>query len=415
MIWYNFFIQVWLIANFFATIFCLYEAVIAIAGLHRDRKLPKTGTKRHFAAIIAARNEEAVIENLLDSLKKQNYPQDLLDIIVVADNCTDHTADVARAAGAIVYERFNKIKVGKGFVLQFVFERILKERDIYDAFCVFDADNVVDKQFFNEMNKVIDAGYEVAQGYRDMKNPSDSWVSGGHSIFYWMENRFFNSARDFLGLSSTINGTGFMVTASLIKEIGYDTYTCTEDIEFTIQSVLAGRRVGWAPNAKVYDEQPVTLSQSMRQRIRWTNGLIQCFCRYIGPLSKRVIAKPDWVTVDLMIYLLSFPAMLFGMLSAAMSVAFVFFRIFDPVGSFVNLLILMVGMFAGCWLVGFATLVTEKKVSKDLFAAVATYPIFNMLWFVIYIICIFKKKVEWKPIVHMRNISISEIESKSKI
>ncbi|MEG6572292.1 glycosyltransferase family 2 protein [[Clostridium] cellulosi] len=415
MIWYNFFIQIWLIFNFLTTIFCLYQVVIALAGLHKDKKFAPSTKKRRFAAIIAARNEEAVIENLIESLKRQNYPRDLFDIIVVADNCTDNTAKIAEKAGAIVYERFNKAKVGKGFVLQFAFKKIFEERDIYDAFCIFDADNVVDRNFFNEMNKAIDAGYEVAQGYRDMKNPYDSWVAGGHSLFYWMENRFFNSARSLLGLSATINGTGFMVTSDLIKEIGYNTVTCTEDIEFTIQSVLSGRCVGWVPDAKVYDEQPVVLSQSMRQRLRWTNGLIQCFWRYIGPLSKKVIDRPDWVSIDLFMYLMSFPAMIFGMLSAVMSFFFVFFRIFDPMGNLINFFFLGVGTFIGFWLIGLLTLITENKLTKDMITSVLAYPIFNILWVAIYVMCLFKKKVEWKPIIHMRNISITDIESKSKV
>ncbi|HEX2938616.1 MAG TPA: glycosyltransferase family 2 protein [Ruminiclostridium sp.] len=415
MIWYNFFIQIWLLFNFLTTTFCLYQVVIAIAGLHKNKKFDPCPNKRRFAAIIAARNEEAVIANLIESLKKQNYPNELLDIVVVADNCTDNTAKVAKAAGAIVYERYNKVEVGKGFVLKFIFGKLIEERDIYDAFCIFDADNVVDKEFFNQMNSAIESGCEVAQGYRDMKNPSDSWVSGGHSLFYWMENRFFNSARSCLGLSATINGTGFMVTASLIKEIGYNTYTCTEDIEFSVQSVLAGRRVGWVPNAVVYDEQPVTLSQSMRQRLRWTNGLIQCFWRYIGPLSKRIIDRPDWVSIDLFMYLVSFPAMIFGMLAAVMSVFFVILRIFDPMGSLINFILLALGTFVGCWFIGLLTLIMEKKISKDMLTSVLAYPIFNILWVAIYVMCMFKKKVDWKPIVHVRNISISDIESKSKV
>jgi cellulose synthase/poly-beta-1,6-N-acetylglucosamine synthase-like glycosyltransferase len=415
MIMYNLFIQIWLILNFFTTTFCLYHVVIGIAGLHKNKKYAECEHKRRFAAIIAARNEEAVIENLIKSIKLQNYPKELFDIIVIADNCTDATADVAEKAGAIVYKRFNKAEVGKGFVLNFVFEKIFEERDIYDAFCIFDADNVVDRNFFNEMNGAIEAGFEVAQGYRDMKNASDTWVSGGHALFYWMENRFFNSARSYLGLSATINGTGFMVTSNLVKEIGYRTTTCTEDIEYSLQCVLAGRRVGWVPKAIVYDEQPVTLSQSMRQRLRWTNGLIQCYRRYMGPLAKKAIEKPDWVTIDMFMYLVSFPIMIFGMVAGVMSAFFVVFRIFDPMGTIVNLGLLGAGAFVSFWGVGLLTLLTEKKLTKDMIKAVATYPIFNMLWVVIYVMCLFKKKVEWKPIVHMRNISIGEIESKSKM
>lgn len=415
LILYNLLIHIWLILNFFTTTFCLYHAVIGIVGFHKNKKFPDNDGKLHkFAAIIAARNEETVIASLIESLKMQNYPKDLIDIIVVADNCTDKTAEIAKKAGAIVYKRFNKAEVGKGYVLRFAYDKIFSERDFYDAFCIFDADNVVDRNFFAQMNHALCAGYEVAQGYRDMKNPSDSWVSGGHSLFYWMENRFFNSARSFLGLSATINGTGFMVRSSLIKEIGFKTYTCTEDIEFSLQCVIAGRRVGWVPDARVYDEQPVTLKQSMRQRVRWTNGLIQCYKRYVGALAKRVIAKPDWVTIDMFMYIISFPAMIFGMLSMLMYILFAVFRIFDPVGIAINMVFILAGAIGSFWLIAILTVIMEKKASKDMVVSIAAYPIFNALWVVIYVICLFKKNVEWKPIVHMRNMSLSEIESKSK-
>ncbi len=413
---YNLFIHIWLILNFFMTVFCLYFVVVSIAGLHKNKKLQENSGKKHkFAAIIAARNEEAVIANLIESLRLQNYPKELIDIIVIADNCTDRTAEIAENAGAIVFKRFNKVEIGKGYVLKFTFDKIFSERDIYDAFCIFDADNLVDRDFFYEMDKAICAGYEVAQGYRDMKNPTDTWVSGTHSLFYWMENRFSNMARATLGLSATINGTGFMLLSSFVKEIGFKTYTCTEDIELSMQCVLAGRRVGWVPDAKVYDEQPLTLQQSMRQRTRWVNGLMQCFMRYIVPLGKKIIQKPEWVTIDMFVFLSSFPIMIFGVLTTVMSILFAIFRIFDPVGTMINLALLAVGALIGFWGVGFLTLITEKKTSKNMISAVAGFPIFNFLWVVIYFICIFKKKVEWKPIIHMRNMSLSEIESKSKI
>lgn len=412
---YNLFIHIWLILNFFTTTFCLYHVVIAIAGFHKNKKFPDKVDKKHkFAAIVAARNEEAVIGSLIESLHLQNYPKDLIDIIVVADNCTDNTAEVAQKAGAIVYKRFNKAEVGKGYVLRFAFEKIFSEHDNYDAFCVFDADNLVDRNFFDQMNRAICSGYEVVQGYRDMKNPTDTWISGGHSLFYWMENRFFNSARSFLGLSATINGTGFMVLSKLIKENGFKTYTSTEDIEFSIQCVLSGRRVGWAPDAKVYDEQPLTMQQSMRQRVRWTNGLIQCYKRYVGPLAKKVVNNPEWVTIDLLMYLVSFPAMILGMLSTVMCLFFTLLRIFDPMGTLINMTYLGVGAFFSFWVVGALTVILERKNLKNLLKAIAFYPLFNVMWVVIYIICLFKKNVEWKPIIHMRNMSLSEFESKSK-
>ena len=409
---YNIFIQFWLILNFVTTTYCLYQIVVGIAGLFKSRPITQCAPKNRFAAIISARNEEGVITNLIDSLKLQNYPRELFDVIIVADNCTDNTAKTAREAGAVVYERYNQVEVGKGYALKFIFEKIFAERDQYDAFCIFDADNIVDCDFFLHMNNAIEAGYEVAQGYRDMKNPADSWISGGHSLFFWMENRFFNQARSFLGISATINGTAYMIKADLIREIGYNPVTSTEDIEFTMQCILAGKRVGWVPGAKSYDEQPVTLSQSLTQRMRWINGTMQNFKRYVGRLAKKMVVSPDWDTIDALLYLCGYPTMLFGLVAGALSVCFAFLHIFDPIGTLLNMGLLMVGAIFGFWFIALLTLILEKKFSHDLLESIVWYPIFSLFWVIIYIVCIFKKKVEWKPIAHVRNISITEMESR---
>jgi Glycosyltransferases, probably involved in cell wall biogenesis len=411
---YNIFIQFWLVLNFVTTTYCLYQVVIAVAGLFKKRVFVRCAPKNRFAAIISARNEEGVIASLIESLKLQNYPRELFDVIIVADNCTDDTAKVAREAGAVVYERYNQAEIGKGHALKFVFKKIFEERDRYDAFCIFDADNIVDRDFFLHMNDAIEAGYEVAQGYRDMKNPADSWISGGHSLFFWTQNRFFNQARSFMGNSATINGTAYMIKAALIREIGYSPATSTEDIEFTMQCVLAGKRIGWVPGAKAYDEQPTTLSQSLTQRMRWINGMMQNFRRYAGPLAKKMVDSPDWDTIDALLYICGYPVMLFGVLSGALGVCFAFFRIFDPIGTLLNTGLILVGAIAALWFIGLLTLVSEKKYSGDLLRAVAWYPVFTLFWVIIYIVCVFKKRVEWKPIAHVRNISITEIESQGR-
>jgi len=128
-------------------------------------------------ALIPAHNEEKVIANLVESLKKQNYPKDKFDIFVIADNCTDKTAEVARNAGAIVYERTDPDHKTKGYAMQWFFNKKNEEKAEYDAVCVFDADNIVDKNFIKNMNKKLCQGEDVVQGYRDIKNPSDSWIS----------------------------------------------------------------------------------------------------------------------------------------------------------------------------------------------------------------------------------------------
>ena len=205
------------------TIFWLYQLMISICSLVKLKEKPLLVDKKHkFMAIIPAHNEEAVVGNLVESLKNQDYPKDLYDIYVIADNCTDNTAQVAREKGAIVYERFDSEKKTKGYALQWFLQQKIQENAPYYAFFVFDADNIVDKGFIKAMNKKLCQGEDVVQGYRDIKNPTDSWVTAGYAIFYWTMHRFYHLARYNLGLSPLLNGTGFMVKFDVIKPNGWD-------------------------------------------------------------------------------------------------------------------------------------------------------------------------------------------------
>ena len=209
-------ILVWLL-----TIFWGYQLIISICSLVKLKDKPILEEKTNkFMAIIPAHNEENVIGALIESLKAQDYPKDSYDIYVIADNCTDKTAEIAESMGAIVMKRFDEEHKTKGYALQWFLEQKIKEDAPYDAFCIFDADNIVDKNFLKAMNKKLCQGEEVVQGYRDIKNPTDSWVSAGYALFYWTMNRFYHLARYNLGLSPLINGTGFMVKFDVIKPEG---------------------------------------------------------------------------------------------------------------------------------------------------------------------------------------------------
>lgn len=415
MIWFlNGLIDCWLLFNFGTCAFFLYQLTVSVVALkmHRPPVRP-VRTYHRFAALIAARNEEQVIENLIESIRGQEYPDGLIDVIVVADNCTDRTAEIARKAGAIVYERFNRAEIGKGFVLKFAFEHILAERDVYDAFCIFDADNLVEKTFFAEMNRALCGGVKVAQGYRDIKNPFDTWVSGCHAIYYWMQNRFSNYARAFLGLSASINGTGFMIKADHLRENGYDVSTLTEDLEYTMQTVMLGERVAWVPTARVFDEQPLTQHQSMVQRTRWTNGFVQCLGKYIRPMSAGFVKSPSLVKFDMLMFLLTLPMTLLGAISAFVYIALTLLGVF-PIGtSVLNNLVLIVGILGSFCGAAFLTVAFEKpKDLQGLRKAVLYFPYFYLTWMVIYLRAFFIRSNVWKAIPHVRSISISEMESK---
>lgn len=259
-------VLVWII-----NLFWLYQFVISITSLIKFKEKPMLTDKKHrFIIALPANNEESVIGNLIKSLKMQDYDKSLFDIYVIADNCTDKTAEVARENGVIVYERFDETKKTKGYALNWFLDKMKDKKEDYDALLVFDADNVVDKNFLNVMNKKLCQGEVLVQGYRDIKNPTDTWVSGGYAIFYWTMNRLYHLARYNMGLSPLINGTAFMVKWDLLIDEGWNTKTLTEDIEFALINISKGVKLGWAKDAIVYDEQPLTFKQSWKQRERWS-------------------------------------------------------------------------------------------------------------------------------------------------
>lgn len=252
-------------------IFWVYQFIISVTSLIKFKEKPLLMNKKHrFIIALPANNEETVIGNLIKSLKMQDYDKDLFDIYVIADNCTDNTAKIARENGAIVYERFDETKKTKGYALNWFLSKMKVKKDDYDALLVFDADNIVDKNFLNVMNKKLCQGEVLVQGYRDIKNPTDTWVSGGYAIFYWTMNRLYHLARYNMGLSPLINGTAFMVKWDMLIDEGWNTKTLTEDIEFALINISKGVKLGWAKDAIVYDEQPLTFKQSWKQRERWS-------------------------------------------------------------------------------------------------------------------------------------------------
>ena len=252
-------------------IFWVYQFIISVTSLIKFKEKPLLIDKKHrFIIALPANNEETVIGNLIKSLKMQDYDKDLFDIYVIADNCTDNTAKIARENGAIVYERFDETKKTKGYALNWFLSKMKVKKDDYEALLVFDADNIVDKNFLNVMNKKLCQGEVLVQGYRDIKNPTDTWVSGGYAIFYWTMNRLYHLARYNMGLSPLINGTAFMVKWDMLIDEGWNTKTLTEDIEFALINISKGVKLGWAKDAIVYDEQPLTFKQSWKQRERWS-------------------------------------------------------------------------------------------------------------------------------------------------
>ncbi len=393
------------------TIYWAYQIVVSFCSLIKLKDKKLLIEKDHkFMAIVPAHNEEAVIRNLVESLNAQNYPKELYDVYVIADNCTDATAEIAKEAGAIVLKRFDEINKTKGHALNWFIKQKIEENADYDALCVFDADNIVDKNFLKNMNKKLCQGEEVVQGYRDIKNPTDSWIAGGYAIFYWMMHRFYHLARYNLGLSPLLNGTGFMVKFDLLKPNGWQTITLTEDIEFSLINIAQGRKLGWAVDAIVYDEQPVTFKASWSQRSRWTVGHLQCMKEYTGKLINGVKEYKTLMNFDGALYLFGIPMMLLTFLLLGVNTLLYLgaeMTFMDLVGNFSRYLF---ATFLMPVVTGVAIMALEKKPIKPMIKGILMYPIFMGSWIIINIKCLIKPNTKWEKIEHVRDINIQEVK-----
>ena len=400
------------------TLFWIYQIAISLCSLVKLKEKPLKVNKEHrFMAIIPAHNEEAVIGNLIESLKNQNYNKDLYDIYVIADNCTDNTARVAKEQGAIVYERFNEKEKTKGYALDWFLQQKIKEDAPYDAICIFDADNIVDKDFIKAMNRKLCQGEDVVQGYRDIKNPTDNWITSGYALFYWTNHRFYHLARYNLGLSPMLNGTGFMVNFDIIKENnGWKTITLTEDIEFSLQRILKGKRLGWATDAIVYDEQPTGFKQSWSQRSRWTVGHMQCIKEYTGKFAKEAKENKSMVTIDGLLYIIGSTPMFILTILLLIS-NFVLYAIdgMSQAELISNLLRYLIPTFVLPSATAAFVMYLDGKPIKPMIKGFFTYPLFMGSWIIINIKCLFKRETTWEKITHNRIIKIDEVEQKEVV
>ncbi len=378
-----------------------------VSGLACVRKPIDYGfhpARTKFAVLVAARNEELVIGPLINSLLTQEYPSELYDIWVIPNNCTDNTSLAAQNFGAKVLECGMPVK-SKGEVLRFAYNR-LRGRG-YDAWIVFDADNVVDSRFLAEMNNARLAGVQAAQGYRDSKNPYDTAVSGCSSIYYWMMDRFHNGGKAGLGMSAMIGGTGFMVTQKLLDRLGgWRTETISEDLEITTQAVLAGERVAYVPKAVTYDEQPLTWEQSFTQRRRWTSGTLQVAQAYLPALGKAQTERPRLLLFDVEMTLL-LPAYQLAALAGLVCTALT-----SALGGNTLLQAVALGAAGVCGNIAWAALTAtvaagvvitmENKWDRRLWKGLAAYWLFLLTWLPITAFSFWKKTIVWKEIRHTR-------------
>jgi 1,2-diacylglycerol 3-beta-glucosyltransferase len=252
---------------------CLYLLTLTIAAPFGLSRLPLLRTPHHrFAILIPARNEELVLGRLLGSLRSMNYPPGLYDIWVVADNCSDNTAMIARSCGARVRERYDETKAAKGYALSWLLATLENEHQRYDAYVVLDADSVVSSGFLSAMDARLAAGEQILQSYYTVLPVRQTRVELLREASFALVHFLRPTAKTFLGASAGLKGNGMCFSRAVIDRFGWPSAGLAEDVEFHLMLIEAGYRVVFAPEAIVAAEMPSSLTDSHSQNLRWEAG-----------------------------------------------------------------------------------------------------------------------------------------------
>ena len=401
------------------TIIYLYQGFYLILPFLKHSRRKSASKPLRYAVLIAARNEEMVLPHLLDSIRAQDYPKELIDMYVVADNCTDNTAQVAKEHGATVYERFNKSLIGKGYALNHLLTQIKSHVgwSQYDEFIIFDADNLLEPDYFSKINMLPSNGYEAFCGYRNTKNYGTNWLTSGYALWYLHESSHLNRSRSILDTGCFVNGTGFGFSRQLLERLGgWHFFTLTEDLEFNNYCASNGIKIGYCNDAILYDEQPLTFPQSWKQRTRWVKGGLQVSFKYVGCVLRGMGHKGWRGYTCFELFSISFWALCFG--TAVSLFTFAVAACSLPSISILVLLSMCLGFcYLGLCLLGAYTVAHEWKRIRatgwEKIRSIFTFPLF-LATYVPITLCAFVSKCKWDPIAHTVAISATDLRKEKQ-
>lgn len=391
----------------------LQKIIYHIFGLFPSKRFPDAKKDHKYAILIPARNESAVIEGLLKSIKNQTYDKNMMKAYVIVESLDDPTCEIVKKyENTEIFVREHLENKGKGYALDECVKHIFASGEKYEAFFIFDADNVLDKNFMTEMNKTFDAGYKMCLGYRNSKNWNDGWVASCSALTFSMINTFQNKSRARFNRNVTISGTGFYISADVLEELGgWDFVTLTEDYEISMYSVLKNLKSTYNEYAEFYDEQPTSLKTSWNQRIRWVKGYDQVNKKYQKKIIKSALvdkenrlSKLEYGLSILPVMTLLASTILYAIFTLVLAI--VGSCISDPVAPRVWMAfgIVIFSMYMFYVLYAMVMLIAERKHTnitlKNSLVCCLMSPFYWALYIPIYITSLCKKTVEWKPIAH---------------
>lgn len=368
-----------------------------------NSNVPKEkNNKGKFAILIPARDESRVIEELLNSILNQTRKIDSDDVYVIVEEESDKTVELVKNKNMNIVFRHDLSKKRKGYALDDAIKEILEQKKHYDAYFIFDADNVLDKDYIKNMEKAYESGYDIGIGYRNTKNGNDSVIAAASSLTFSMINTLGNEHKTKCNNTLTISGTGFYIKGDIIEKLGgYPFNSLTEDYELTLYATLNDLTTTYVKNAIFFDEQPVKYNITINQRTRWIKGFFEARKKYIPLLLKKEINKNFSSSFHQIMGVTPYILLIIGLLGILLINYF----------NVKNTIILILFVYLIMVLITSIMVLKENtylNINNKMKIKVILY---NPIFLTTYIICLFKailnKDVKWLKIEHSKSLDTS--------
>lgn len=397
--------EISLIIILISIVILIYSFLVTIKNNNYPKKPTSQGKN---CILIPARNESKVIEDLLISIENQTQKIESKDVYVIVETSKDKTVDIVKKHKMNIVYRKDLTKKRKGYALDDAIKEILRENKHYSAYFIFDADNILDKNYIKEMQKSINEGYDIGISYRNTKN-SKTLVAASSALTFSMINTIGNTLKNKYSNNLTISGTGYYIKGSLLEELeGFPFNTLTEDYELTLYSTLNNITTTYNEKAIFYDEQPDSFKVSIVQRTRWVKGYFEARKKYIKKIRKSIDIKDinygskinAIIGVKPYIYLIvgvilllisSVQSGLIGLLNVALIISFTIY---------IDLVLI-------------SYLIIKREDDKlNLETSKIKLILYNPIFLLSYIIClinaIVKKDVSWQVVEHTKTLTNKE-------
>ena len=384
-----------------------------LARLNNNFPKEKRKQLNNFCILIPARDESKVIEDLLISIKNQTKKIPMKDVYIIVEKEDDPTTNFAQKYGATIFIRKRLDLKRKGYALDELIKDLEEKKIYYNAYFIFDADNILDKNYLAEMEKTYQEGYDIGSGYRNLKNGNDSIISACSGITFAFLNSNGNETKNKQSRNITLSGTGLYISGDLIKKWkSFPFHSLTEDYELTLYSIEHNLTSFYNKNACFYDEQPIKYKNTINQRTRWIKGYFSTRKEYIPKFKKLLKNNPNFGSlINEIVGMKPYIIMIIGAFLYILNQIITLIKVHslrDPLTKLCFtkiILILMLAYILFAFMTAYIILKDKDKINMSYYMQIKAI-LFSPLFFSTYVPCalkaFLKKEVKWEKVEHTR-------------